>query len=134
MAPVSGEPLDARMTLNRLLLLVAATLTMMGCAHTLRPCSGADYPLLERRDLARRVSLSDVRREYLAAIDAAALPTEPRRGVEKWIDDQVNELRSKDPGWPFYYRHEKCCGWYREGYAAVRNGCIVGEINTREDM
>lgn len=86
--------------------------------------------------LIRRVSFDQIRAEYLEAVEAATLPPEPRSGVEAWIDDQIAAMRSQfrpgDEIW--YYKYEKCCGWYRAGYVVIRNGCPVFEINTREDM
>ena len=96
------------------------------------------YPVMEKRHLVlvRRVEPEDIRIEYLAAVDAASLAGEPRKGVEEWIDQEVRQLESKMHlgDQLYFYRYEKCCGWYREGYVAVRGECIVGEINTREDM
>lgn len=77
-----------------------------------------------------------MRAEYLQEVQADAMPPTAKKVVEDWIDAQIStlttHLRESDEIW--YYKYEKCCGWYRAGYVVIRAGCPVFEINTREDM
>lgn len=120
--------------MRRLALALILSSTVMSCV-SVGPARCGDGEFTPET-LIRRVSLDQIRAEYLEAVEAATLPPEPRRGVEAWIDDQIASMRSRirpgDEIW--YYKYEKCCGWYRAGYVAIRSGCPVFEINTREDM
>ena len=118
----------------RVVLALLASSAFWSCAPVARfRCGNGEF---NSSSLIRRVSFAQIRAEYLQEVEAATLPPEPRKGIEAWIDDQIAALRSRiQPGdeiW--YYKYEKCCGWYRAGYVALRVGCSVFEINTREDM
>jgi hypothetical protein len=88
------------------------------------------------KSLTRRVDVNHISSEFMGSPLFVGLAAEPRAAMQKWIDGEVANLTSKlQPGdevW--FYREEKCCGWFREGYVAIRGCAVVAELNTLEDM
>jgi hypothetical protein len=110
-------------------------------------CSLRSYPpaCLSRgwdvppESLQRKVT--DIAREraaFIRSLELRSLPAAARQDVERQFSEQFDELeRAKSAGaevWAF--RYDKCrdCGWYREGYVAVRDCAIVCEVETRDMM
>ena len=109
----------------------AAVVALLMSCTTFHRDSACGNPV-NRQVLVRQVTVAQIRSEYLAQVDAKSLPEQPCRIVEEWIDREIAALLEKkqptDELW--YYKYEKCCGWYRAGYYLVRGWCIAGEINT----
>lgn len=91
---------------------------------------------IETSNLIRRVRIDDVARETKLALEVDTVTGEARDALVEWVDQQAEDLRSQiQPGDELWlYRMEKCCGWYREGYALIRGHCLVADFNIREDM
>jgi hypothetical protein len=106
-----------------------------GSCYAMRSSRNCSEPV-DRSTLVRSVTLEQIRAESLSQVEAETLPAAARRGLEEWIDAELRKLAAtkepRDEIW--YYKYEKCCGWYRGGYYLIRGDCIVAELNTREDM
>jgi hypothetical protein len=101
-------------------------------------CRGAGWTMFP--DSLRR-EVVDVPRErdvVLRSLELQSLPKEVRDAVAReWIDRFSQLERAQAAGavvWSF--RYDKCpgCGWYREGYVAVRKCEVVYELDTRDTM
>jgi hypothetical protein len=122
----------------RLFAIALASLTMSGCVSMLRPCDGSSYPSFFRHSLVRRVTLAEVKRDWLAGMEIGTLPAEAQAGVIQSVEKSIETFRMKtlptDELWT--YRFEKCpgCRWYTEGVVALRGSCIEAELTLRDDM
>lgn len=121
--------------------LCAITLTLLvlsGCASTLRPCDGTSYPSFSKFSLVRKVTLAEVKRSWIVAMDLGTLPPDVQADVIKSVEVDIDEFHTRtlptDELW--VYRFEKCpgCGWYTEGVVAVRSSCIAANLKMKDDM
>jgi hypothetical protein len=101
-------------------------------------CPGAPSWPVSPKSLARRVNVDEISTAFMRSPELADLSGESRDAAQKWIDGEVSKLVSKlQPGdQVWFYREEKCnqCGWFREGYVAIRGCEFVAELNTLEEM
>jgi hypothetical protein len=106
-----------------------------GSCAAVRSSQSCSEPV-DHSTLVRSVTLEQIRAEYLSQVEAETLPAAPRHALEEWIDTELRKLaatmKPHDEIW--YYKYEKCCGWYRGGYYLIRGECIVADLNTLEDM
>ncbi len=117
---------------------LAMVLSLLGCRATVPDtgCNAREW--LATAVVAKRATLDEVKAKYLSIIDIGSVPAAAQPGVVSWIDEEVRRLHEKaqprDEVW--YFREEKCprCGWYREGYALIRDCMVVDEITLSDDM
>ena len=78
------------------------------------------------------------RSEFVRSLGLESLPATAHEAVERTFNDQFDQLEAAEAAgaqvWAF--RYDKCpnCGWYREGYVAVRDCEILYELETLDTM
>ena len=126
--------------MSALRILLAIVIAAAGCTtSTYAPiCRGTGWSI-PPESLHRRVD--DVARErkaFVQSLELGSLPVEAREAVEGEFHVQFDRLEAAMAAgaqvWAF--RYDKCpdCGWYREGYVAVRECQIVYEMETLDTM
>ena len=94
---------------------------------------------MPREALVRRVAdVHGERDAFLKTLRLESLPAPARESVESEFGAQFDQLEAERVAgaevWAF--RYDKCprCGWFREGYVAVRDCKIVYELETLDTM
>jgi hypothetical protein len=119
----------------RALATAALALIVTSCASQPR-CTAREW--LSSAVLARPAAFAEIKKQYLEDVKLETVPEAARPGVVAWVDGEISRVHSKERAGDqlWYFREKKCpdCGWYREGFALVRDCSVVDEITLKDDM